>query len=107
LAIIWLYVAAVFALINTVMIVILLWLYSSSFRKIRSSFTIGLIAFVLFFLIQNIVIIIFWYQLFTIASLGTAGAAVAALIDAASPYMIAINLVETIALLSLVRVSLK
>jgi len=95
-----LYAAAVFALANTVLIVILLVLYSSSFRKIRSSFTIGLIFFALFFLVQNIAIIIFWYQLY---SLGPA----VAIVNAASPYMTVINLVETIGLISIVRVSMK
>jgi len=104
---IWLYAAAVFAILNTVLIIVLLWLYSSSFRKIRSSFTIGLIAFVLFFLVQNVVIIVFWYQLFLVASGASVGSQIASLIDAASPYMVAINLVETLALAFLVRVSLK
>lgn len=100
-SLIWLYAAAVFALINTVLIILLLWLYSTSFRKVRSTFTIGLIVFVLFFLIQNIVIIVFWYQLYNLAPVA------ASLVSSASPYMAVINLVETIALLSLVRVSFK
>lgn len=100
-SLIWLYAAAVFALINTVLIILLLWLYSTSFRKVRSTFTIGLIVFVLFFLIQNIVIIVFWYQLYNLAPVA------ASLVNSASPYMTVINLVETIALLSLVRVSFK
>jgi hypothetical protein len=99
---IWLYAAAVFALANTVLIIILLSLYSSSFRKIRSSFTIGLILFALFFLIQNIAIIIFWYQLYSLVSTPAI-----TIVDAASPYMTAINLIETIALAVLVRVSMK
>jgi|SRR5579862_1277764 len=97
---IWLYVSAVFALANTVLIVILLALYSSSFRKIRSPFTIGLIFFALFFLVQNIAIIIFWYQLY---SLGPA----VPIVNAAAPYMTVINLLETIGLISIVRVSMK
>ena len=99
---IWLYVAAVFALANTVLIVILLSLYSSSYRKIRSPFTIGLILFALFFLIQNIAIIIFWYQLYNLVPTAVGG-----VVDAAAPYMTFINLVETVALAILVRVSMK
>jgi|SRR5579875_1142467 len=98
---VWLYAAAVFALVNTVLIVILLWLYSSSFRKIRSTFTAGLIVFALFFLIQNVAIIVFWYQLYSLVPTAIQ------IVDAASPYMTVINLVETVALLSLVRISLK
>lgn len=98
---IWIYVSAVFALLNTALIIILLWLYSMSFRRIRSTFTVGLLLFVFFFLIQNVVIIIFWYQLFSMAP------SAASIVDAFSPYMTAVNVVETVALLSLVRVSLK
>ena len=97
---IWLYAAAVFALANTVLIIILLSLYGSSFRKIKSTFTMGLILFALFFLLQNIAIIIFWYQLYNLAPT-TAGP----IVDAASPYMTVINLIETIGLAILVRVT--
>ena len=98
---IWIYVSAIFALLNTALIIILLWLYSTSYRKIRSTFTVGLMLFVLFFLIQNVVIIVFWYQLYSMAP------SAASIVDAFSPYMTAVNVVETVALLSLVRVSLK
>lgn len=98
---IWIYISAVFALANTVLIIILLWLYSTSFRRIRSTFTVGLLLFVLFFLIQNVVIIIFWYQLYSLVP------SAAPTVNAFSPYMTAVNAVETVALLSLVRVSLK
>ncbi len=65
---VWLYTAAVFALANTVLIIILVVLYSSSFRKIRSPFTMGLILFAVFFLLQNVAIIIFWFQLYQFSS---------------------------------------
>jgi hypothetical protein len=98
---VWLYVSAVFALANTVLIVILVSLYTSSFRKIRSPFALGLILFAVFFLIQNLAIIIFWYQLYQLAPTAVA------IVNSASPYMTFINLVETIALISIVRVSMK
>jgi hypothetical protein len=97
---VWLYIAAVFALANTVLILILVVLYSSSFRKIRSPFTLGLILFAVFFLLQNLAIIIFWFQLYQLGP-------TAAIVNSASPYMTVINLVETIALISLVRVTIK
>jgi uncharacterized membrane protein (Fun14 family) len=100
-SLIWLYAAAIFALINTVLITFLLSLYSTSYRKVRSTFTVGLIIFVLFFLIQNIVIIVFWFQLYNLVPVA------ASLVSSASPYMTLINLVETTALISLARVSLK
>jgi hypothetical protein len=98
---IWMFVSAGFALLNTVLILILLWLYSSNFRRIRTSFTLGLVMFVVFFLAQNIFIIVLWYQLYSIAPVA------GDIVDSASPYMTIINLVETIALLSLLRVSFK
>ena len=98
---VWLYVAAVFALANTVLIVILVSIYTSSFRKIRSPFALGLILFAVFFLIQNLAIIIFWYQLYQLAP------SAVAIVNSASPYMTVINLVETVALISIVRVSMK
>jgi len=98
---VWLYVAAVFALANTVLILILVSLYSSSFRKIRSPFTMGLILFAVFFLLQNLAIIIFWFQLYQLAPTAVG------IVNSASPYMTIINLVETIALISLVRVTIK
>ncbi|SRR5579875_1914508 len=98
---IWLYASAVFALANTVLIIILLGLYSTSFRKIRTTFTAGLLVFALFFLLQNVAIIVFWYQLYSLVPTS------AQIVDSASPYMTVINLVETVALASIVRVSLK
>jgi hypothetical protein len=98
---VWLYAAAVFALANTVLILILVSLYWSSFRKIRSPFALGLILFAVFFLLQNVAIIIFWFQLYNLVPTASA------IVNSASPYMTVINLVETIALISLVRVSLK
>ncbi|HYB03265.1 MAG TPA: hypothetical protein VED17_02305 [Nitrososphaerales archaeon] len=97
---VWLYIAAVFALANTVLIIILVALYSSSFRRIRSPFTMGLIVFAVFFLLQNVAIIIFWFQLYQLGP-------TVAIVNSASPYMTVINLVETIALISLVRVTMK
>jgi hypothetical protein len=98
---IWMFVAAGFALLNTVLILVLLWLYSSNYMKIRTTFTMGLILFVIFFLAQNISIIVLWYQLYSIAPIASA------IVNTAAPYMTVINLVEAIALLSLVRISVK
>jgi hypothetical protein len=97
------FVAAAFALINTVLILILLVLYSSSARKIRTTFTLGLILFAIFFLAQNVSIVFLWYELYSIApSAPLAGQ----IVNTAAPYMTVINLVETIALAVLVAVSM-
>lgn len=46
--------AALFALINVVLLIGLLVTYGNSYRKVRSEFTVGLIFFAAFFLIQNL-----------------------------------------------------
>ena len=97
----FLYVAAFFALANTVLIVVLLLLYSGSLRKVRSSFTLGLLVFAVFFLMQNIAIIVFWFWLYTMVSTA------ASVVNTASPYMTVINAVETIALIILVHTTMK
>jgi hypothetical protein len=98
---IWIFVSAGFALLNTVLILVLLWLYSSNYRKIRTTFTMGLMLFVVFFLAQNLAIIILWYQLYSISTIASA------VVNSAAPYMTIINSVETVALLSLLRISVK
>jgi hypothetical protein len=98
---IWLFVAAAFALLNTVLILILIWVYFTNLRKIRTSFTLGLILFAIFFLAQNITIIFLWEKLYSIAPEATA------IVNTAAPYMTIINVAETIALAVLVRVSLE
>jgi hypothetical protein len=98
---IWMFVAAGFALLNTALILSLLWLYSANYRKVRTTFTLGLILFVVFFLAQNLSIIVLWYQLYSIVPIASA------IVNTAAPYMTVINSVETVALFSLVRISLK
>jgi hypothetical protein len=45
------------------------------------------------FMVQNIVIVIFWYNLYT-----TAGPSIKDIVIAASPYLFVINLAQTIGL---------
>jgi hypothetical protein len=98
---VWMFVAAGFALLDTALIVILLWLYSANVRKIRTTFTLGLVFFVLAFLAQNLFIIFLWYKLYSIAPIAVG------IVDTAAPYMTVINLAEAVGLAALVRVSLK
>jgi len=89
-------VAAVFAVINVVFVVILIGLYFQSWKKMRSSVSLALMTFAGFFLIQNLVIIIFWYTFYSPAvSVG------------AAPYLVAINALESIGLGNLVRLTWK
>lgn len=102
--ILWMNVAAVFALANVLMVLILLSVYLQSWMKVRTGFSMGLVLFALFFLIQNAVIVVFWYVLY---SLVPAVPAAQGIVVSAAPYLVLINLAEAIALGNLVRITLK
>jgi len=53
------FLAVVVGILNVFILIILLGVYISSHRKIRSSFTLGLIGFSLLLLLQNIIFIMF------------------------------------------------
>jgi len=95
----WMNVAAVFAIVNVALVFLLLGLYYQSWRRLRSTFTISLMIFAVFFLIQNLVIIIFWYALYGLVP------AAEGIVVAAAPYLVVINLMQTVGLGSLVRVT--
>jgi hypothetical protein len=61
-------------------------------RLIRSYFTIGLVVVASLFVVQNIVIVIFWSTLYM------AGPSIKNIIDAAAPYLFAINVAQSAAL---------
>jgi len=48
-------VAALFSAINVLLLIGLLWIYATSFRKIRAEFTAGLLFFAALFLVQNLI----------------------------------------------------
>jgi hypothetical protein len=91
----WMNVAAIFALANIVFVVLLIYAYLQSWRKFRSSFTTSLVVFAIFFLLQNVVIVVFWYYLYSLVS------SAQPLVEAAAPYLVAVNAMETIGLGSL------
>ena len=67
----------------------------------RSSVALSLIAFAGFFLVQNIIIIVFWYNLYGLVPIAES------LVVSAAPYLVLINFMETVALGNLVRISWK
>jgi len=95
----WMNVAAVFALSNVVLVVLLGAVYFQSWRRIRSSITASLILFAFFFLVQNIVVIVFWYNLYGFVPEAQST------VEWAAPYLVLVNLFETVALGNLVRIS--
>jgi hypothetical protein len=97
----WMNIAAVFAVVNVVFVVILIAQYFNSWRKVPSGFTTGLILFGVFFLIQNVVIVVFWYVLYGLV------ASAQPIVVAAAPYLTLINAMEAIALGNLLRITWK
>jgi len=93
----WMNVAAVFAFINVALVLLLIYAYVQSWRKIRSGFTVSLILFAVFFLVQNVVIITFWFVLYSQVPAFTS------IVTAAAPYLTAINAMEAIGLGTLTR----
>ena len=48
-------VAVIFSTVNVPSLIGLIWIYASSFRKVRAQFTWGLIFFAALFLVQNLI----------------------------------------------------
>ena len=94
-----LWLAAVVAFVNIAMTLVLLGIYLGTYRKIRSSFTIGLVLFGMFFVVLNLAILVFWLFLYQNSA--------AALVDQASFYMLLVNIGEALALANLLRVTWK
>lgn len=92
-------VAAIFAFLNVAFVLLLVGLYFQSWRRVRSSISLSLISFAAFFLIQNLVIIIFWYILYGLVP------SAQPIVEAAAPYLVAINALESLGLANLVRIT--
>jgi len=97
--ILWMNVAAVFGFLNVAFVILLVAFYFQSWRRVRSSLSLSLMSFAIFFLIQNGVIIVFWYVLYGLVP------SAQAIVVAAAPYLVAINALESLALANLVRVT--
>jgi hypothetical protein len=91
----WMNVAAVFALLNVGFVGALIYAYAQSWRQLRSNFTASLLVFAVFFLVQNLVIILFWYVMYTTVS--------EPIVQAAAPYLTGVNAAEAVGLAMLTR----
>ncbi|TMI38466.1 hypothetical protein E6H26_00595 [Candidatus Bathyarchaeota archaeon] len=87
------------AFVNIAMTLVLLGIYLGTYRKIRSSFTMGLVLFGMFFVVLNLAILVFWLFLYQNSA--------ATLVDQASFYMLLVNIGEALALANLLRVTWK
>src|SRR5712691_5202107 len=92
----WMNVAADFAIANVALVFLLLGLYYQSWKRLRSTLTISFMIFAVFFLVQNLVIIVFWYTWYGLVP------AAEGIVVAAAPYLVVINLMQTVGLGSLV-----
>ena len=95
----WMNVAAIFAFLNVAIVLTLMGLYLQSWRKLRSSLSVALTTFAGFFLVQNLVIIVFWLILYSIVP------SAHDIVVSAAPYLTAINGLESIGLANLLRVT--
>ncbi len=91
------------AFANIAMTLVLLAIYAGTYRKVRSSFTLGLVLFGSFFVVLNLAILFFWVFLF----LNFESATLGTFVDQASVYMLLVNVGEALALVNLLRVTWK
>ncbi len=98
-----LWASAAVAFVNIAMTLALLAIYVGTYRKIKSSFTLGLVLFGSFFVILNLSILVFWLFLFQNVNVSST----TALVDQASFYMLLVNVGEALALSNLLRVTWK
>ena len=65
--------AAFFSLVNVILLVGLITIYGNSLRKIRAEFTIGLLFFGAFFLLQNLIALYSYITMFMYFATDVAG----------------------------------
>ena len=81
--------AAAAAITNIGLLAVIITTYIQNARLIKSYFTYGLILVASLFIIQNIVIVIFWFNLYT------AGPSIKNIVDSAAPYLFTINAAQS------------
>ena len=93
--------AAIAALLNIGLLGGVMFTYIQNIRLVKSYFTYGLIIVAALFIVQNIVIVIFWSQLYL------AGPAIKDIVDSAAPYLFAINSAQSVGLAVLLWITRK
>lgn len=81
--------AAAAAILNIGLLSCIIATYIQNMRLIKSYFTGGLVLVASLFIVQNIVIVIFWSNLYL------AGPAIKEIVDSAAPYLFAINAAQS------------
>jgi hypothetical protein len=93
--------AAAAALLNIGLLGAIMVTYIQNLRLIKSYFTFGLVLVASLFIVQNIVIVIFWSNLYS------AGPSIKNVVDAAAPYLFAINAAQSAGLSVLLWITRK
>lgn len=93
--------AAAAALLNIGLLGAIMVTYLQNLRLIKSYFTFGLVLVASLFIVQNIVIVIFWSNLYS------AGPAIKIVVDSAAPYLFAINTAQSAGLAVLLWITRK
>jgi hypothetical protein len=93
--------AAGAAITNIGLLAVIIATYIQNARLIKSYFTYGLILVASLFIVQNLVIVVFWFNLYT------AGPAIKNILHAAAPYLFAINAAQTAGLSVLLWITRK
>lgn len=93
--------AAGAAITNIGLLAIIIATYVQNARMIKSYFTYGLVLVASLFMVQNFVIVVFWFNLYT------AGPVIKNIVDAAAPYLFAINIAQTAGLSVLLWITRK
>jgi predicted membrane protein len=66
-------VAAFFSAVNVLLLIGLVWIYASSFRKVQAQFTAGLLFFAALFLLQNLISLYSFLAMFMYYAPGVTG----------------------------------
>lgn len=93
--------AAGAAITNIGLLGVIIYTYIQNIRLIKSYFTYGLTVVAALFIVQNIVIVIFWSNLYM------AGPSIKNIVDAAAPYLFVINLAQSFGLAVLLWITRK
>jgi hypothetical protein len=89
------------AIANIGLLGVIIATYIQNIRVIKSYFTYGLVIVASLFMVQNIVIVIFWSNLYM------AGPSIQEIVNSAAPYLFAINLAQTAGLSILLWITRK
>ncbi len=88
-------VSAFFSLLNVLLLLGLIWIYGSSFRKIRAEFTAGLLFFAALFLAQNLMALYSYVTMFMYFASGV------------GPFVLMITIAQTAGLAVLLWMSIR